>query len=78
MSDKYWNDFKARCGLDYSSAICYDQRQLLDKYFNGLNASSYNIYAQCYTPEQNSTVSLVNGVNEKCEDTTGILTFFND
>ena len=63
--------------MNYSSGFCYTKRQELDKVFNETNSSMYNIYAKCYA-SGNTTLSIVGGANEKCEDTAGIIEFLND
>jgi hypothetical protein len=73
-SKKTWNQFVGACALNYESLNCYNQRIDMDKQFNNTNTSMYNIYDKCYRASNSSS----NYINTGCEDTAGIITFFND
>lgn len=77
LSDNSFNNFKSLCAIDYNTAFCFAERQRIDAYFKKLSTSVYNIYAKCYR-QSNETVSFVNGVDELCEDTAGLLKLLND
>ena len=47
----------------------------MDKQFNSTLTSMYNIYAKCYKTSNDSSENVL---NTGCEDTYGIMTFFND
>lgn len=86
MTEKDYDHMRASCLLGYNSPQCIEIRTVLDTKFQATKTSILNIYAPCYYQTTNKSRKLkqsgrftkVNIDEGSCDDSRGILHFFND